>query len=81
MRHGIEVEDTYIGDGVFASFDGYHIVLDVRAQDDHTRIALEPAVLDNLNRFRETANAALEEVRRLDKKADGVAADIERGAG
>lgn len=41
-------DDLYLGDGVYASFDGYHIILDLRAQDDTTRIALEPAVFDSL---------------------------------
>lgn len=45
-------EDAYLGDGVYASFDGYHIVLDLRAQDTTTRIVLEPSVLDALDRFR-----------------------------
>lgn len=43
--------DEYLGDGVYASFDGYHIILDLRGQDDFTRIALEPAVLTALNRY------------------------------
>ena len=46
------MEDRYIGDGVYASFDGYHIILDLRAQDKTTRIALEPPVLDELLRYR-----------------------------
>lgn len=45
------IED-YLGDGVYASLDGYHIVLDLRTQDNFTKIALEPAVLDALDRFR-----------------------------
>ena len=40
--------DSYLGDGVYASFDGYHIRLDLRAQDSTTRIALEPIVLRQL---------------------------------
>ena len=42
---------TYLGDGVYATFDGYHVVLDLRGQDDTTRIALEPDVLKSLNAF------------------------------
>ena len=45
------MEDDYLGDGVYASFDGYHIVLDLRAQDSTTRIALEPAVMEALIRY------------------------------
>ena len=50
--------DKYLGDGVYASFNGYHIVLDLRGQDNTTRIALEPSVLDSLFEYRKTAWAA-----------------------
>lgn len=45
------IEDRYLGDGVYASFDGFNIVLDLRGQDSYTKIALEPAVLYKLNQF------------------------------
>ena len=45
------LEDRYIGDGVYASFDGYHIILDLRAQDNTTRIALEPSVFASLIQY------------------------------
>jgi hypothetical protein len=48
-----EIEDRYLGDGVYAHFDGYHIVLDLRQQDSTTRIGLEPAVLHALNQFKD----------------------------
>ena len=35
---------TYLGDGVYVSFDGYQIWLDTRAQFPVNRIALEPEV-------------------------------------
>ena len=44
--------EQYLGDGVYASFDGYHTILDLRGQDNTTRIALEPAVMDALIGFR-----------------------------
>lgn len=43
--------EDYLGDGVYASFDGYHIWLDLGAQDSTTRIALDPYVLAALNRY------------------------------
>lgn len=43
--------EEYLGDGVYASFDGYHVWLDTRAQHPVNRIALEPAVLDALERY------------------------------
>ena len=47
-----ELKEDYLGDGVYVSFDGYHIVLDLRGQDNFTKIALEPSVLESLDRFR-----------------------------
>ena len=44
--------EMYLGDGVYASFDGHYIVLDLRAQDNTTRIAMEPFVLDALDSYR-----------------------------
>ncbi|MFT5483313.1 MAG: hypothetical protein ACI9GW_001970 [Halieaceae bacterium] len=49
------IPDEYLGDGVYASCDGYHIILDLRGQDSTTRIAVEPAVLEALDRYRERA--------------------------
>lgn len=43
--------EVYLGDGVYAPSDGYCIVLDLRGRDNTTRIALEPQVLEALNRF------------------------------
>ena len=45
--------DMYLGDGVYATFDGYHIVLDLRGQDNTTRIALEPDVMESLDEYRQ----------------------------
>lgn len=67
------IEDRYLGDGVYASFDGYHIVLDLRGQDSTTRIALESQVLNQLNIFREDAFAQLEQDQ---KNAEGIVDEI-----
>lgn len=53
MPPGNEMTE-YIGDGVYASFDGYHVWLDLRAQrsGDHVcRIALDPSVAESLVRY------------------------------
>lgn len=42
---------TYLGDGVYVSFDGYQIWLDTRAQFPVNRIALEPEVYAALLRY------------------------------
>lgn len=52
--------DDYLGDGVYASFDGFHIVLDLRAQDDCTSIALEPPVMAALKRYETRLHEILE---------------------
>ena len=41
------MEDIYLGDGVYASFDGYNIWLAANDSDNKV-IALEPAVMDML---------------------------------
>ena len=52
------IEDDYLGDGVYVSFDGYQIILDLRGQDDYTKIALEPVVFEALERYNERVQAA-----------------------
>jgi len=58
--------DRYLGDGVYATHDGYHVWLDLRGQDSTTRIALEPSVFRSLIEYERDVRAALEE-RRDDK--------------
>lgn len=45
------IEDAYLGDGVYASFDGYAICLDLRGQDK-SRIVLGPTELAALDVYR-----------------------------
>jgi hypothetical protein len=45
--------ETYLGDAVYASFDGYHIWLRTGDGRDQ-RIALEPSVYANLIRYRDS---------------------------
>ena len=45
------MEDRYLGDGVYASFDGFMIWLDLRGQDSTTKIALEPGVFNGLIKY------------------------------
>jgi hypothetical protein len=42
--------DIYLGDGVYASFDGFQIILDLRAQGSD-QICLDPSVLTNLFKY------------------------------
>ena len=43
--------ETYLGDGVYATTDGESVTLDLRGQDDTTCIVLESEVLDALITF------------------------------
>lgn len=47
------MDARYLGDGVYASFDGNQIWLDLRGQDDFTKIALDQDTFDNLITFRD----------------------------
>jgi len=46
----LSVED-YLGDSVYATYDGNRIILDLRGQDD-SKIYLDRSVLEALDRFR-----------------------------
>ena len=53
--------DEYLGDGVYASFDGLYLWFDLRGQDDSTRIGLEPEVLKRLDKYRKRLRELPEE--------------------
>lgn len=44
-------QTEYLGDGVYAAFDGYFVWLETRYPATINRIALEPAVLGALERY------------------------------
>ena len=56
-----QIEDRYLGDGVYASFDGDCIILDLRGQDDFTRIVLGRGVLAGLVRYETDIHKMAEE--------------------
>lgn len=45
------VEASYLGDAVYASFDGYHIWLHLNDHHSPGMIALEPAVYESLRHY------------------------------
>ena len=55
----MEIKDEYLGDGVYASWDGYNIWLDLRGQDARTKIALEPHTIDALVKYNESITRQL----------------------
>jgi hypothetical protein len=46
-----KILEEYLGDGVYVSFDGYSLIFDLRGQDTTTKIAMEPAVFEALQRW------------------------------
>ena len=52
---------VYLGDGVYASFDGWCVILDTRAQHPVNRIVLEPGVWRLLKMYVESLDSAHEE--------------------
>lgn len=49
------LKETYLGDGVYASYDMFgRFILDLRGQDQSTRIYLETEVIEALHRFEES---------------------------
>jgi len=56
------MEKRYLGDSVYASYDGYHIILTTEngyPDDPRNRIALESEVLTALIRYRDDLTAEL----------------------
>jgi len=52
----------YLGDGVYASFDGWHIWLRTGSHDsDDNKIALDPSVYASLVRYHEKLSKAAAE--------------------
>lgn len=49
----------YLGDGLYASFDGYHIILTAPRDDGEHFVALEPPVMAALDDYRERLYEAI----------------------
>lgn len=65
---GVKRPASYLGDGVYAIFDGYGIWLHVNDHEDPTdRVYLEPSVLERLTEFNKEARSkkAIEIINQL----------------
>jgi hypothetical protein len=49
-----QMDEEYLGDGVYASFDGYYIWLRVEREGRDEKIALEPSVYHALQNYANT---------------------------
>lgn len=46
-------QKTYLGDGLYVQFDGYHFMLSTPREDGEHYVALDPYVFDALLAYRE----------------------------
>jgi hypothetical protein len=53
--------ETYLGDGLYASFDGYQITLRAPRENGDHYVALEPVVLESFFRY-------VEHLKQIDKE-------------
>lgn len=54
----IEIADEYLGDGVYASYDGYYIWLAVNHHKNKV-VAIESSVLTNLDAYAQRISEAI----------------------
>jgi hypothetical protein len=50
-------KEVYLGDGLYASFDGYQVILRAPREFVDHHVALEPSVFDRLLAYRENIYA------------------------
>jgi hypothetical protein len=58
---------TYIGDGAYVHFDGYHFILSTERENGWHEIGLEPSVFDALLKYRKQVYEDAEKLKN-DKK-------------
>jgi hypothetical protein len=56
QREGTTRDESYLGDGLYAEFDGWQIVLRAPREDGDHWVAIEPEVFTKLVRFAERIN-------------------------
>lgn len=69
MRDGTTNDESYLGDGLQARFDGWQIILSTPRANGNNWVALEPETYTNLIRFAERINGkyAVEHFKSLQK--------------
>lgn len=75
------IEDSYLGDGVYASFDGFSVTLDLRAQPSTspiTQITLEPSTMKALFAYCTRITEARKQQTPQEDPTDGKEAQIPR---
>jgi len=50
----MDINNCYLGDGLYAEFDGHHIILRTEREEGTHWVALEKSVFENLLVYKET---------------------------
>lgn len=53
------LKEVYLGDGLYASFDGWNVVLRAPQEETNHFVYLEPSVLDSFQAWLKTKNAEI----------------------
>ena len=56
-------QETYLGDGLYAHFDGWHFILRAPREFGDHHVALEPPVFDALLEYRERVYADAKNIK------------------
>ena len=57
----------YLGDGLYAHFDGYHIILSTPRENGEHYVALEPSVLAAFDQYKERINKLISNLKEVDE--------------
>jgi hypothetical protein len=57
QREGTTHDESYLGDGLYATFDGWQVILRAPREGGDHWVALEPETFTALVRFAESINA------------------------
>ena len=64
-----EHEEVYLGDGLYASFDGYSFILRAPRDGGDHWVALEPSVLKAFDKFRQaTVGTVRDRIAEMEKR-------------
>lgn len=74
----VDPQHEYLGDGVYASFDGYHVWLRTGSHDAEPAIALEPDVLTALLRYQRRVIERAQRLAEIDTAGAGESAPVTR---
>jgi hypothetical protein len=58
------IKKTYLGDGLYASFDGFHLILSTERENSLHWVGLEPSVFNALIEFRKQIYKDAEEIEK-----------------